>query len=43
MRATLVLLSAALTCATALAHADQCRLTPKEVVTKFMTKLYLEK
>ena len=43
MRATLVLLSATLTCPTALAHADQCRLTPKEVVTKFINKLYLEK
>ena len=43
MRATVVLLSATLTCAAALTHADECRLTPKEVVTKFMTKLYLEK
>ena len=43
MRATVVLLSATLTCAAALAHADECRLKPKEVVTKFMTKLYLEK
>src|SRR6516162_9388887 len=43
MRATVVLLSTTLTCAAVLTHADQCRLTPKEVVTKFMTKLYLEK
>ena len=42
MRATVVLLTATLTCAAALAHADECHLTPKEVVTKFMTKLYLE-
>ena len=43
MRVTVVLLSATFTCGAALAHADECRLTPKEVVTKFMTKLYLEK
>ena len=43
MRATVVLLSATLTCAAALAHADQCRLTPKEVVTQFMTKFYVDK
>ena len=43
MRATLVLLTATLTVAAALAHADECRLTPKEVVTKFMTRLYIDK
>ena len=43
MRATVVLLTATLTCAAALAHAEECRLTPKEVVTQFMTKFYLEK
>ena len=43
MRPTLVLLSATLTCAAALAHAEECRLTPKEVVTKFMTKFYVDK
>ena len=43
MRATVVLLTATLTFAAALAHADQCRLTPKEVVTQFMTRFYLEK
>ena len=43
MRATVVLLTATLTFAAALAQADQCRLTPKEVVTAFMTKFYLEK
>jgi predicted SnoaL-like aldol condensation-catalyzing enzyme len=36
-------MSAMLTLAASLAHADQCTLTPKEVVTQFMTKLYLEK
>jgi len=43
MRATLVLLTATLTFAAALAHADECRLTPKEVATKFMTRLYIDK
>jgi predicted SnoaL-like aldol condensation-catalyzing enzyme len=43
MRATVVLLSATLTCAAALAQADQCRLTPKEVVNQFMTKFYVDK
>jgi predicted SnoaL-like aldol condensation-catalyzing enzyme len=43
MRATVVLLTATLTFAAALANAEECRLTPKEVVTQFMTKFYLEK
>ena len=43
MRATVVLLTATLTCAAALAEAEECRLTPKEVVTQFMTQFYLEK
>ena len=43
MRATVVLLTATLTFAATLAHAEECRLTPKEVVTQFMTKFYLEK
>ena len=43
MRATVVLLTATLTFAAALAQAEECRLTPKEVVTQFMTKFYLEK
>ena len=43
MRAPAILLTAALTCAAAIADADQCRLTPKEVVTRFMTKLYIDK
>ena len=43
MRPTLFLMSAMLTLAASLAHADQCTLTPKEVVTQFMTRFYLEK
>ena len=43
MRATVVLLTATLTFAAALANAEECRLTPKEVVSAFMTKFYLEK
>ena len=43
MRRPLILLTATLTFAAALAHADECRLKPKEVATKFMTEFYLEK
>jgi len=43
MRPPAVLLTATLTLAAALADADECRLTPKEVVTQFMTEFYLEK
>jgi predicted SnoaL-like aldol condensation-catalyzing enzyme len=44
MRAPDLLLSVAtLTLAAALAHSAECRLTPKAVVTKFITKLYVEK
>ncbi len=43
MRPPLILLTATLTLAAALAHADECRLKPKEVATKFMTEFYLEK
>ena len=43
MRLPVVLLTATLTFAAALADADECRLTPKEVVTQFMTEFYLEK
>ena len=42
MRPTVILLAATLT-VTTLAHAGECKLKPKEVVTKFMTKFYLEK
>jgi len=43
MRRDLILLSATLTLAAALARADECRLKPKEVVTQFVTKLYVER
>ncbi|HME37442.1 MAG TPA: nuclear transport factor 2 family protein [Steroidobacteraceae bacterium] len=44
MRPLLLLLTAAtLTFAAALAHSEECRLTPKEVVTRFMTQFYVEK
>ena len=43
MRPDLVLLTATLTLSAALAHADECRLKPKQVVTQFMTKLYIDK
>ncbi len=43
MRRPVILLTAMLTFAATLAHADECRLKPKEVVTKFMTEFYLEK
>ena len=41
MRRPLILLTATLSLATALAHAGECRLKPKEVVTKFMTEFYV--
>ena len=44
MRPLVPLLAAAmLTSAAAPAHSDECRLTPKQVVTKFITQFYLEK
>ena len=43
MRPTVILLTATLTMAATLAHAEQCKLKPKEVVTKFMNEFYLEK
>ena len=43
MRPSAVLLTAILSVATALAEAGECRLTPKEVVTQFMTKFYIDK
>ena len=39
----LLLTSAALMFAATLARADECRLTPKQVVTKFMTEFYVQK
>jgi predicted SnoaL-like aldol condensation-catalyzing enzyme len=44
MRSPVLLLAAAtLTFASAQARADDCRLKPKEVVTRFITELYVEK
>ena len=43
MRPTVILLTATLTMAATLAHAQQCKLKPKEVVTKFMNEFYTEK
>jgi predicted SnoaL-like aldol condensation-catalyzing enzyme len=43
MRSFLILLTATLTLATALAHAEECKLKPKEVVTRFMTEFYVDK
>ena len=43
MRSPLILLTATLTLAATLALADECRLTPKEVVSKFMDQLYVQK
>jgi predicted SnoaL-like aldol condensation-catalyzing enzyme len=43
MRSPVILLTATLTLATALAHADECRMTPKEVVTRFMDEFYTQK
>ena len=42
MRPTVILLAATLTLAT-VGHAEECKLKPKEVVTKFMNEFYLEK
>jgi predicted SnoaL-like aldol condensation-catalyzing enzyme len=39
----LMLAAATLTMAAAPAHTAECRLTPKEVVTRFLTQFYLEK
>ena len=39
----LILAAATLTIAAAPARTAECRLTPKEVVTKFINELYLEK
>jgi predicted SnoaL-like aldol condensation-catalyzing enzyme len=43
MRPSVLLLTAILGFAAALAEAGECRLTPKEVVTQFMTKFYIDK
>ena len=44
MRAPVLLLTAVtLSFAATLAHSEECRLTPKQVVTKFMTEFYVQK
>jgi len=43
MRSSVILITATLTVATAPALAQECKLKPKEVVTKFMNEFYLEK
>jgi predicted SnoaL-like aldol condensation-catalyzing enzyme len=43
MRSSIIVLTATMTVATALAQGEECKLKPKEVVTRFMTKFYLEK
>jgi predicted SnoaL-like aldol condensation-catalyzing enzyme len=44
MRPLILLLTVVtLSSAASLAHPEECRLTPKQVVTKFMTEFYLEK
>jgi predicted SnoaL-like aldol condensation-catalyzing enzyme len=43
MRSLLVLVAATLAIAASPADAASCRLTPKQVATKFMTKLYIDK
>jgi predicted SnoaL-like aldol condensation-catalyzing enzyme len=43
MRLPIILIAATFTLATTLVRAEECRLTPKEVVTRFMTEFYLHK
>jgi len=43
MRTSAIMLTATLALAGALARADECRLTPREVVTRFMQEFYGEK
>ena len=43
MRPALIPLTALLAAAATLAHADECHLKPKEVVTRFMNELYVQK
>jgi len=43
MRSSLILLTATLTLGSALVHAQECKLKPKEVVTRFMNEFYVEK
>ena len=43
MRSSIILLTATLIMATALGHAQECKLKPKEVVSRFMNEFYVEK
>ena len=43
MRSPLILLATLLALTAAGARAEECRLTPKEVVTQFMTEFYVHK
>src|SRR5437879_10626219 len=43
MRPSVILLAATLSLATGLAHAAECRLKPKEVVTRFINEFYVQK
>ena len=43
MGSSVILITATLTVATAPALAQECKLKPKEVVTKFMNEFYVEK
>jgi predicted SnoaL-like aldol condensation-catalyzing enzyme len=43
MRSSIILLTATLTMATALGHAQECKLKPKAVVSRFMNEFYVEK
>jgi predicted SnoaL-like aldol condensation-catalyzing enzyme len=42
-RFALLFTAAALTSTVVPAHSEECRLTPKQVVTRFMTEFYIEK
>ena len=43
MRSSIILLTVTMTVATALAQGEECKLKPKEVVTRFMNEFYVEK
>ncbi len=43
MRLSVILLAATLSLITGLAHAAECRLKPKEVVTRFINEFYVQK
>jgi len=43
MRPSVILLAATLSLVTGLAHGAECRLKPKEVVTRFINEFYVQK